>query len=509
MMRSRRGVILPIVLVVIGLLALTMAGFVFFVRAELAGTSALTDGHQARLVVDSALEEVVGYLRIDQHNFGQWFDRPDLFKHTLIWSSAYVREEDPLREVTSRREYLRDQVVPIPAWRYSLVGRSISDVPETMRFGITPEAGKLNLNVAAEEQIRGLFSPLLVELQIENPEELIASFLDWVDEDDEVRDGGAESEYYNTLEPPFDAKNGPLDSVEELLLIKGFNAAVLYGEDTNRNGILDPNEDDGETSFPPYDNGDGILTAGLAPYVTVYSREPDTALDNKPRISLRANAGVVAAQMAAVFEGEELSMATQAFVQQVAGDADTVGQMRSAAELYQGVDLPMMEGDEGREVPAGLAGSTVTVEELPFIMDRFTVYAPEQSSQGIAGLININTAPARVLRLLPGITEEEVAALVAARYELDPEEMRTTAWPMLAQALSLSTFHAIAPYITTKAYQFHIEALGYADHVKLMRRQEWIIEMVGPVAQVKYWRNLTSLGMAWPIDREQVVVTNP
>mgnify|MGYP000473525683 CR=1 FL=1 len=52
----------------------------------------------------------------------------------------------------------------------------------------------------------------------------------WIDDDSEVRYDGAETDdYYATLDPPYVAKNGPLDTVGELLLIRGFSRAILYG----------------------------------------------------------------------------------------------------------------------------------------------------------------------------------------------------------------------------------------------------------------------------------------
>ena len=47
----------------------------------------------------------------------------------------------------------------------------------------------------------------------------------------------------------------------------------LYGEDANLNGILDANENDGDTTAPS-DNRDGILDCGILEYSTVYTHEP-------------------------------------------------------------------------------------------------------------------------------------------------------------------------------------------------------------------------------------------
>lgn len=508
-MMRRSGFILPVVLVVIGLLAMTMAGFIFFVRAEMSGTTAFADRQQARLAAESGLEMVTAILRVSPHDASVWYQAPGRFRHALVFSPAYERESDPVRQTGTRAALFEEYVIPPPAWRFSVVADSFQQMAgqegATMRFGITPEASKLHLNEASDEQLEALLTPLLFELQVENPQELINALLDWRDDDSEPRDGGAENEHYNTLTPPYQAKNGPFNSIEELLLVKGFSAAVLYGEDVNRNGILDPNEDDGDVSFPYYDTGDGILNRGIAPFLTIWSREPDTALDNKPRINLNANAGVIQAQAAAYLTEEELTQAAGAlaYIAQLKGQNFNFSQLGSPAGLYQGADA--LEAGEG-EGGGALAGSPITLEELPILMDRFTTLAVAEgpAQTGIVGLININTAPARVLGLLPGIDAETVTRLIETRAQLDPQALRTTAWPMTSGAVDVATFHTIAPAITTKAYQFHVEVLGYADHLPIMHRQEWIIEMAGPVAQVRYQRDLMALGRAWPIDDDEI-----
>jgi hypothetical protein len=64
-MARRGGFILPIVLIVISLLAVTMASFVFFVRAEVHGTTAHADAQQALLAAESGLNEVIATLRLE------------------------------------------------------------------------------------------------------------------------------------------------------------------------------------------------------------------------------------------------------------------------------------------------------------------------------------------------------------------------------------------------------------------------------------------------------------
>ncbi len=520
--RRERAVILPVVLIMISLLALTMAGFVFFVRAEAEGIMAFTDGQQARLAAESGLEEITALLREERDNVAAWFDVPDRFRHALVWAEDYERDSDPVKEMGSREELLQPGVIPTPAWRFSVVAPRYDGPEDTMRFGLTPESAKLHLNAASDAQLEQLLTPILLDLQLENAPELIATILDWRDEDSEVREGGAENEYYNELEPAYNAKNGKFDTVEELLLVKGITAAVLYGEDVNRNGILDENEDDGEDSFPYYDNADGILDYGIAPFLTIWSREPDASIDNKQRISLYSDGATIQAQMLA-YDGQEsedgeeegegipLSEATQAFIAGIAGNQELIAQMGSPADLYAGGEDeseadPNDPNAAGSTMPAELAASPVTLEELPYILDRFSTLSPDRAGQPTYGLINVNAAPLRVLMTVPGMTAEAAAAIVAGRGEADPELQQTPAWLVITETIDAGTFRRIAPYITTKAYQFHVEVVGYADHLKIMKRLEWIIEMVGPLVQIRYHRDLTRLGLAWPLDSETVIV---
>ena len=144
--------------------------------------------------------------------------------------------------------------------------------------------------------------------------------------------------------------------------------------------------------------------------------------------------------------------------------------MRSVADLLPGgEETPAAsEGDPNDPnaahagTPAELLASPVTPDELAYLMDRLSIRQPQQQREPIPGLININAAPARVLMTIPGMTGEYAAAIVAGRKEVDAALLSTPAWPVITETLEPGAFKMIAPYITTKAYQFHVEVLGYA-----------------------------------------------
>jgi general secretion pathway protein K len=70
---------------------------------------------------------------------------------------------------------------------------------------------------------------------------IISSVQDWIDPDDDTRIGGAESDYYQGMDPPYVAKNGPIDDLSELLMIRGIrdNPELYWGSDaTNHTSPL-------------------------------------------------------------------------------------------------------------------------------------------------------------------------------------------------------------------------------------------------------------------------------
>jgi general secretion pathway protein K len=97
---------------------------------------------------------------------------------------------------------------------------------------IIPEPARRNINVIARAQDDETMERILDVGGI--PQELwpvlIDSLFDWVDADDTPRADGAETDdYYANLDPPYRSKDGPLDTVGEMLLIRGYTREILEG----------------------------------------------------------------------------------------------------------------------------------------------------------------------------------------------------------------------------------------------------------------------------------------
>ena len=178
------------------------------------------------------------------------------FFHTL--NNALEEEGDFPSELIMQTEQI--QIGKATVW---MLGRSGETVTLTdPHFGVIDECAKININTAPFE---------VLELLPTITPEFAAAIIDWRDEDDDVTENGAEATMYSLQTLPYGCKNAPFETVEELRLVYGATVEMLYGEDTNQNGVLDPNENDGMQT-PPLDNQDGTLNFGILEHVTIYSK---------------------------------------------------------------------------------------------------------------------------------------------------------------------------------------------------------------------------------------------
>ncbi|MBF0517385.1 MAG: general secretion pathway protein GspK [Nitrospirae bacterium] len=97
---------------------------------------------------------------------------------------------------------------------------------------IVPETAKIDLNTADDKLLHGLLKALNIDQDTQDI--IVDSIMDWKDEDDLTRLHGAESDYYMSLDPPYKAKNGNFDSIDELQFVRGVTQEIYYGTDTQK-----------------------------------------------------------------------------------------------------------------------------------------------------------------------------------------------------------------------------------------------------------------------------------
>ncbi len=204
----KEGIALIIVMIVIIVLAVLAGGFAYSMKVE------------TRLARNSSFDS-------DMENIGR----------TAVERVRYMlamQLRDPFNGRYTSVNHLKNMGPPstneLVAWiqlenEEKPIGHSSVEIVDMER--------KFNLTMIRDER----FSPVLqraLEMMGVDPlqvTDIVDSYLDWVDPDNNKRIHGAESEFYATLNPaaPYVAKNGLLDDISELLLIRGMTPETFYG----------------------------------------------------------------------------------------------------------------------------------------------------------------------------------------------------------------------------------------------------------------------------------------
>jgi general secretion pathway protein K len=86
---------------------------------------------------------------------------------------------------------------------------------------------KFNINSADEVVLKQAFT--LIGVDAASLSTVIGSILDWMDRDQDPHLGGTESRTYEAEDPPHFCKDGPFDDLSELLWVHGVTPAMYYG----------------------------------------------------------------------------------------------------------------------------------------------------------------------------------------------------------------------------------------------------------------------------------------
>ena len=142
--------------------------------------------------------------------------------------------------------------------------------------GPLDEHSKANINL--------LSSTELMNIEDMTPD-VVGAIVDWRDANEDAGMLGAEKTYYQNRGKSYEPRNASFRNFAELELVAGVWPDSTRGEDWNLDGRLDPNEDDGEQTWPE-DNHDGILDAGLSGLLTASSLTSPRAASGEDRLNL-------------------------------------------------------------------------------------------------------------------------------------------------------------------------------------------------------------------------------
>ena len=240
--REQRGIALMVAVMVISIMMMFASDFIVSSSVNLTKASAQRDNIRAEYIAKSGV------------NWALWLNLFDYgLQLQLSGDPAMKTMRDAIGPLWDKLGVIFPFDTPLDlgeadkfAAVMGLTGMADANVVNMLKrlggelgVGVIDETGKINLNVCYQSQadcniilmqLEALMNCTAVEKDYNRqnnikPSELARRIKDWIDKNGVAEPGSGfaeENEPYEKRKPPFKAKNSPLDSVDELLLVEGW-----------------------------------------------------------------------------------------------------------------------------------------------------------------------------------------------------------------------------------------------------------------------------------------------
>jgi len=414
-----RGSILIGLLWCIAILAVVVVGVLHTARTDLAAGKNFGDKIQARYLALAGIERAEALLYQDALNRSHSGKN-----HT----GGLYNDPQDFRDISLGRG------------TWSILRRGRDDEGDGVIYGVSDEESRLNINTATADE--------LTKIQGLN-NDMATAILGWRGQGDMP----SEKEYYMSQRPPYQPRNGPYETVRELLMVRGVTPELLLGEDIHENGMLD---DLSETGPPRYADNVGDSDLGWARMLTVNSEVDNTDASGDDRVNIQS--------------ADESTLAN---VRGISRDlAHAIVQYRSRQQYQSIADLlnvtPPADALGGQ---AGGGPKLIDPDLLMQIADQLTV----TDSKSQSGAININTAGAAVLKCLLGMDAELAQRII--NYRSSSGYFANIAELLKVDGMTPDIFQQVAPLITARSETFRILAEGRVKSTGVSQRIETTVRV--------------------------------
>jgi DNA uptake protein ComE-like DNA-binding protein len=320
------------------------------------------------------------------------------------------------------------------------------------------------------------------------------------------------------LSPPYAPRNGALETVEELLLVRGITPDLLFGRDINRNGMVDSHEQGAPVAVETDDPH--AMDRGWSAYLTLFSQERNASPTGEKRVWLnQEDMETLHSELLSAFSGNrEWANFIVAYRQNgpfTGDDDDAVGadsgeldlakpgrfQLNQVLDLIGPPTRVKFEGDDKASVLKSPFPNEFIVmgAYMPILMDRVSV----NQDPMIPGRININQASRVVLSGIPGMDAEIVNQIISLRdaeYDEEKPNRRHETWLLIEAVVTLDQMRALMPFVTAGGDVYRTQAVGYFDGGQAASRAEVIIDATAAMPRIVSWRDISHLGRGYALE---------
>jgi DNA uptake protein ComE-like DNA-binding protein len=383
----------------------------------------------------------------------------------LIYQDVVTRQGTGKNHTGALYDNPKDfQDVALGRGKYRVFRRAPQEEGGGIIYGISDEESRLNVNVASPTELTNLTGMTA---------EIVGAIVTWrsaatsnAPAQDSSSPGGANSEYYMSLKPPYIARNAPFQTVRELLMVRGVTSELLLGNDDNQNGFLDSDDDPADQSLPgpkpPPPN------PGWSPLLTVNDTDKDVDASGKDRVNPQT---ADQAALSAV-PGITPDIASAVISYRGQNQLHTLDDLLSVTPQNPNQGGANGNNGNGNQGSSGNAGSPVISQDLlEQIADHLTL-AGQTDQQG---LINANTASLAVLICLPGVDQRLAQAII--NYRKSSDYFDSVAGLLKVDGMTRDIFKQVVPLITVRSETYRIICEGKINSSGARQRVEEIVHI--------------------------------
>jgi len=491
---NRQGVVLIVVLVLVMMVSLAGFGFLSAMSTEYEAAKIngqLIQAQQTLASAETMLLWVAEQSKQQPETDTGLLNQPEFFRGRSIQSIAGGEQIAEVSEAA---------ISSANPWRFSVIHPVTRRASSKLQFGLQDESTRLHLAMVLGWEQAEAGAGRAALMQLPGMSEPIAdALLDWLDADDQAREFGAESEYYQRLDKPYKPRNGIPETVDELLFIKGFTRELLHGMTAGAGDEFALSESESVTDWTQ------LLTCTSAESNLTSTRESKINLNSTDLEKLHQVLSaqfdeslvryiILARQYGVSFADENsFSPTASGSTGEIAFSLSKESQFSIASPallIDSYVDVPASKTKQ--KVPSPLQSDSPDFMEMVDLLYSQTTTIPKEI---IVGRININSASETVLRAIPEMSTETASQIVQQRDSLEESERGNTAWLLSHQVISVEQYRKWFPYMTTGGDVFTGEIVVFRKTGGPFLRRKLTIDASKRSASVVNWIDLTDQGL--------------
>ena len=438
--RAAGGSILVGLLWCVALLSLVVIGVLHTTRLDLVVVKNYGDKIQAHYLAVAGIEKAKALLYRDARQRS----RSNVNHNGALYDAA---------------EQFRD--VHFGRGQFAVFRRGRPDEGGGIIYGVSDEESRLNVNQAASEELAKLYGMT---------PDITAAIVDWRSPGNEASPGGAKADYYLALRPPYLPRNGPLQTIRELLMVRGVTRELLLGRDVHQNGLIEALEE-GESGAPVND----VMDTGWAGLLTVNSSVSDLNAAGYERVNIQSadEAALTGVQgITADIAKAIIAWRGQNRFTSIADLLDVVAAPNNNAAGGPNNAAQAAAAAPGNPQAGNPSGPKVISESLLMdIGDDVTA----QGGTDVVGVVNINTASLEVLVCLPGLSRELAQAII--NFRQSNGFFSNVASLLRVPGMTEDLFKQVCPRVTARSETFRILSEGRVTSTGARQRIQEIVQV--------------------------------